>query len=119
MALEYKKHSFGNIDGTQVTFVETGLTKERMEFLKDLLMYNRFEVLTLEVEAKEEGGEATFTLGVTDMMFNPVIWVYDRKLWTRDGRLVTHEYWNNAGGITKPQYWEERYEDKEHTSDVF
>lgn len=108
MALEYKKHTFGKIGDTFVTFVEKGLTKERMEFLKDLLEFNKFTVITEEVE--EEGQASTFTMGVTDTMFNPVIWIYDRKLWTRDHRLVTHEYWDQHTEETKPQYWEYRYE---------
>ena len=110
MALEYKKHAFGKIGDTFVTFVEKGLTKERMEFLKDLLEFNRFTVLTDETPAKEDGESTTFTIAVTDIMFNPVIWIYDRKLWTRDRRLVTHEYWDQATETTKPQYWEYRYE---------
>ncbi len=118
MALEYKKHTFGKIGDTFVTFVETGLNKQRMEFLKDLLEFNRFTVLASEVPSETEGEDSTFTLGVTDTMFNPVIWIYDRKLWTRDHRLVTHEYWDKMEGATKPQYWEQQYTDDEYTSDV-
>ncbi len=109
MALTYK-HTFGAINGTRVSFVEKGISKERMEFLKNLLEYNGFNVLTEEVPSKEEGGEPTYTIGVDDMKFNPVIWIYDRRLRLPDGRLVTHEYWDKGEGVTKPQYWEYRYE---------
>ena len=110
MALQYKKHTFGKMGDTQVTIVEDGLTKERLEFLKEILEYNKFTVMVEEVASKEEGGSSTFKLGVTDLLFNPVIWIYDRRLWTKDRRLVTHEYWDQASTETKPQYWEYRYE---------
>jgi hypothetical protein len=103
------KHTFGKINGTRVTFVEKGISKDRMEFLKDLLELNGFEVITEEIAPKEEEGETTYNIAVTDMMFNPVIWIYDRRLKTADGHYVTHEYWEKGGGVTKPQYWEYRY----------
>ena len=109
MALTYK-HTFGKIGDTRVSFIEKGIAKERMEFLKELLEFNRFTVLIEEKASKEENGEPTYTVAVDDMMFNPIMWVYDRKLKTSDGRYVTHEYWENSGGKTKPQYWEKRYE---------
>ena len=108
MALTYK-HTFGAINGTRVSFVEKGISKERMEFLKNLLEYNHFTVLTEEVAPKEEGEEPTYTIGVTDMKFNAVIWIYDRRLRLPDGRYVTHEFWDKGEGVTKPQYWEYRY----------
>ena len=109
MALTYK-HTFGKINGQRVTFVEKGVSKERMEFLKNLLEFNGFEVITEEVAPKEEEGEMSYNIAVTDMLFNPVIWIYDRRLKTPDGHFVTHEYWDKMGGVTKPQYWEYRYE---------
>ena len=108
MALTYK-HAFGSIDGTRVSIIEKGLSKDRLSFLKDLLELNGFTVKSEEVKPKDEDGEITYNLGVTDMVFNPVIWIYDRRLKTADGRYVTHEYWDQAKDITKPQYWEMRY----------
>jgi len=46
-----------------------------------------------------------YTVAVTDMVFNAVIWVYQRKLITFDGRKVTPGYWNQQTEDTKPQYW--------------
>jgi hypothetical protein len=109
MALTYK-HTFGAINGTRVSFVEKGISKERMEFLKNLLEYNRFTVLTEEVPSKVEGEAPTYTIAVDDMKFNAVIWIYDRRLRLPDGRYVTHEFWDKGEGLTKPQYWEYRYE---------
>ena len=112
MALTYK-HTFGKIGDTRVSFVEKGIAKERMEFLKGLLELNGFNVLTEEKASKKEDEDPTFTVAVDDMMFNPISWVYDRRLKTADGRIVTHEYWENSGGETKPQYWERRYENEQ------
>jgi len=109
MALTYK-HTFGAINGTRVTFVEKGASKERMEFLKNLLEFNGFTVVTEEVPSKEEGGEATYTIGVTDMKFNPVFWIYDRRLRLPDGHYVTHKFWDTGEKDFKPQYWQDRYE---------
>ncbi|MCK5857204.1 MAG: hypothetical protein KAG64_06925 [Bacteroidales bacterium] len=109
MALTYK-HTFGAINGTRVSFVEKGITKERMDFLKKLLEFNGFTVLTDEVAAKEEGAEPSFTIAVDDMKFNAIIWIYDRRLRLPDGRYVTHEFWDKGKGNTKPQYWESLYE---------
>jgi len=43
------------------------------------------------------------------MVFNPVIWIYDRKLMLPNGQYVTHEYWDNGEGDNKPQYWTSIY----------
>ncbi len=100
------KHQFGDIDGTRVTFVEKGTTKERMEFLKNLLEFNGFEVLVKEKPPRKEEDPVTYDVGVTDMVFNPTIWIFERKLKTPDGRIVTQQYWENKSNHTKPQYWE-------------
>ena len=100
------KHEFGKMGEQLVTFVEKGVTDERMNFLKELLEYNNFEVLTEEVPAKEEGGDTTYNVAVTDLVFNPVIWVYDRKLVTPEGKIVNEDYWMQRNSDFKPQYWE-------------
>jgi len=108
MALTYK-HAFGTMNKVRVTIVEKGVTKERMEFLKNILEYNRFKVQTEEVVSKEEGGESTFIIGVEDMVFNPIIWIYDRKLMLPNGQYVTHKFWEKGEGDNKPQYWTSIY----------
>ncbi len=100
------KHQFGDINGTRVTFVEKGVSAERMEFLKDLLEHNGFEVLVAEKKKKNEDDPTLYDIGVTDMVFNPTIWIYERKLLTKDGKAVTHHYWDQKHTHTKPQYWE-------------
>ncbi len=102
------KHQFGDIDGTRVTFVEKGTTEERMKFLKELLEHNGFEVLVKEKPPRKEEDPITYDVGVTDMIFNPTIWVYERKLKTPDGRIVTQQYWDMETEDTSPQYWENK-----------
>ena len=99
------KHLFGSIDDVRVTFVEKQVTKERAEFLKALLEHNEFEVIVQEEKKKAEEDPQLYTVAVTDMVFNPTIWVYQRKLRTLDGRKVTPDYWNQRTDETPPQYW--------------
>ncbi len=100
------KHEFGYLGETFVSFVEKGVSEERMNFLKELLEVNGFTVLTQE-EAIEEGEtEKKYTVAVDDPLFNPVIWVYDRRLRTADGHIVNEDYWLQKNTDFKPQYWE-------------
>lgn len=96
---------FGSIGETRVTFVEKGIDIDRKDFLKELLEYNGFEVLIVQDKNKTDEEPQLYTLGVTDMVFNPTIWVFQRKLETFDGHKVTQDYWNQKTENTKPQYW--------------
>ncbi len=100
------KHEYGKIEETIVTFVEKGASEERMNFLKELLETNGFEVITEEEAPKEDSTEKTYTVAVTDIVFNPVIWIYDRKMKTPDGKIVNEDYWMQRNTDLKPQYWE-------------
>jgi len=99
------KHSFGNIGDTRVTFVEKKIDETRMDFLKKLLEHNGFEVVVDEEKRKSEEDPQLYTIAVTDMVFNPTIWVYERKLKTFDDHKVTPDYWNQKTEETNPQYW--------------
>jgi hypothetical protein len=107
MALD-GKHTFGSIGDTRVSFVEKKIDEPRKEFLKELLEFNGFEVIIEEEKRKSEEEPQLYTLGVTNMTFNPVIWVYERKLKTFEGRKVTADYWNQLSTETAPQYWQKR-----------
>ena len=96
---------FGSIEETRVTFVEKGVTEDRKEFLKKLLEHNGFEVIIQEDKKKAEEDPQLYTVAVTDMVFNPTIWVYQRKLKTLDDRIVNQDYWEQRSKDTKPQYW--------------
>ena len=99
------KHSFGSIGETRVTFVEKKVDENRRDFLKRLLEHNGFEVLIEEDKRKSEEEPQLYTVAVTDMVFNPTIWVYERKMKTFDGHKVTPDYWEQRSKETNPQYW--------------
>jgi len=88
MALNKGKHIIEEIDGTRCSVVEKGVSPKRMEFLKRLLEINKYTVNVAEV-----GESGTFNIGVTDMLFNPVIDVYKRNLKSSSGKRVTPAYW--------------------------
>jgi len=98
-------HMFGSIEETRVTFVEKGVSENRKEFLKKLLEHNGFEVIVEEDKRKTEEDPQLYTVAVTDMVFNPTIWVYHRKLKTFDGRKVNQDYWEQRSDDTNPHYW--------------
>ena len=99
------KHSFGSIGETRVTFVEKKVEKNRRDFLKKLLEHNGFEVIIDEEKRKTEEEPQLYTVAVTDMVFNPTIWVYERKMKTFDGHKVTQDYWEQRSTETNPKYW--------------
>ena len=145
-----KNHEFEELNGIKCAIVEKNATKERVEFLKPLLEFNRYTVvvvpspppkvvapppkpaapqappitgdisteqgaqpqsqpqpepqpqpdlsadLSSEAIAKEEAlaKAETFTIGVTDVMFNPTNALFGRLLHTPDGHVVTVAYWD-------------------------
>jgi hypothetical protein len=99
------KHIVEEINGTCCTVIEKGISAERLSFLKDLLEFNKLEVIIAEVPAKEEGGILTFTLGVTDIIFNPTISVYEMTLKTRDSKSVSPAYWEQKTTEIVDEYW--------------
>ncbi len=99
-------HQFGDIAGQRVTFVEKRIDKERSEFLRALLTHNNFQVIVSEEERKSGEDPQLYTVAVTDMVFNPTLWVFQRRLKTFDGRKVTQAYWNQDSEETNPRYWD-------------
>jgi hypothetical protein len=116
-----------------------------VQFLKDLLSYNKYEVVVVPspapkaaaapapapvaeeaARAADESGKitnvpsapepvapSTFTVGVTDLRFNPTNAVFGRSLHTLDGHVVTLAYWNQEDTVsddTVPYF--------EHTSKI-
>jgi hypothetical protein len=96
MAINNAKHIVGEIDGIRCTIVESGITLDRLAFLTDLLQFNDFDVKEMKVPSEVEGEEPKYTIGVTDLIFNPVFAIYERSLKTRDGKFVTPAYWKNG-----------------------
>lgn len=99
-----KNHLFEDIDGIKCAVVETMATKERIDFIKPLLEFNGYEVMltptpppksppkTADEEAPAPLPE-TFTIGVTNVMFNATNAIFGRFLQTPDGKVVTLAYW--------------------------
>ncbi len=105
MALE-GKHQFGSIGDIRVSFVGKKIDESRKDFLKKLLEVNGFEVIVQEEKRKSEEDPQLYTVGVTDMTFNPTVFIFQRRLKTIDGKhIVTREYWEQVTEETKPQYW--------------
>jgi hypothetical protein len=105
MALTNAKHIVAEIDGIRCTIVETGASIERAAFLKDLLELNNYEVKELAETGDAQSGEPKYTIGVTDLVFNPVFAVYECLLKTREGGYVTPGYWNQECVDCDPRYW--------------
>jgi len=105
MALDKGKHNVKEIDGVRCTVIETGVSDERMTFLKNLLELNGLTVKTESEPKKIESDPDTFIIGVTDIVFNPVIAVYQRKLRTHEGKIVTAPYWKQLTEESKGWYW--------------
>ena len=105
MSLLSGKHTEKEVDGIRCTIIEKGASAERVEFLKALLAHNGYEVKAEEEKRKNEEDPITYIVGVTDVIFNAVIAVYQRRLLTPDGRKVTPSYWNQESEETHPNYW--------------
>lgn len=106
MALDSGKHTEKEINEVRCKIVEKGISSERVKFLKDLLEFNGFIVEVEEDKRKSEEDPQTYTMGVTDITFNPVLAVYKFMLKTKDGRKVSPAYYNQISDDTRPEYWE-------------
>ena len=106
-----KNHEFEDLAGVKCAIVEKNASKERVAFLKDLLETNLFEVVVVPSPPpkaapppKPVEGEAvpvvvpppipeTFTIGVTNVAFNPTNAIFGRLLRTKEDHIVTLAYW--------------------------
>jgi hypothetical protein len=108
MAINNAKHIISEINGVRCTVVETGASLERVAFLNDLLGFNNLEVKDIQEPSVEGGVDAKYTIGVTDLIFNPVFAVYEKQLKTREGTFVTPGYWKEECTECDPRYWVRR-----------
>jgi hypothetical protein len=100
-----QNHLFEELSGVKCAVVEKNVPPARVEFLRGILEYNGFTVVVVgspPPKAAPGAGVAagsaaaapeTFTVGVTDVMFNAVNAIFGRLLRTRDGHVVTLAYW--------------------------
>jgi hypothetical protein len=112
MALNNAKHIISEIDGIRCTIVESGANLERVAFLSDLLGFNNLEVKDMKEVSAVEGEDDKYTIGVTDLLFNPVFAVYERQLKNREGTFITPGYWKQECTECDPRYWIRRKSSK-------
>ena len=105
-----QNHVSEELNGVRCAIVEKNVSKERAEFLQQLLLFNKYQVEVAPTPPPKvappkplaEGEQPppppppapeTFTVGVTDMMFNPINAIFGRNLHSPDGHVVTQAYW--------------------------
>ncbi len=115
MFINHGKHKEQEIDGVRCRIVEQGCMKERATFLKNLLELNGLQVKIAEDLQKEAAeGESpnplTYSVGVTEITFNPVTAIYERDLRTEEGKIVSPAYWNQLAEQNKENSWYWRYD---------
>ena len=102
--------------------VEKNAGAGRVDFLRRILEYNGYTVVVVpspppKAAPAAPGTEAapvpapapeTFTVGVTDVMFNPVNAIFGRLLKTPGGHIVTLAYWQGKGGEDEERPYFER-----------
>ena len=108
MPLDKGKHTVEELNGTRCSIVEKGVNAERMAFIKEILEFNKYEVMVQEEKRDTEESPVTYTIGVTDLLFNIVIAVYQLRLKLKDGRMVSPAYWNQWAEKIDNKYWRYR-----------
>jgi len=108
-------HISEDLDGVKCAIVEKNVSAERVAFLKPLLEYNNLKVVvvpsppakvaavTAETEPVSEPTIETFTVGVTNMLFNTINAIYGRLLDTPDGHIVTMKYWQQLETVSNDE----------------
>jgi len=113
-----QNHLFEDLDGVKCAIVEKNASQARIDFLKPLLELNGFTVVIVNspppkaaaaappVEGSTENPPTpatpvTFTIGVTDVRFNPTNAIFGRLLKTPDGRIVTLAYWQQKESVSE------------------
>jgi hypothetical protein len=99
MALDKGKHIVEELNSVRCTLIEKDVDANRADFLKNLLLFNGYEV-------QVAGTDGKFAVGVTDLVFNPLIAVYQQKLKTPDGKRVSPAYWRQYTTQASSLYWE-------------
>jgi hypothetical protein len=104
-----QNHTFDELDGVKCCIVEKNATQERVDYLQKILAFNHYTVVVVpsppdkKAVNKPVAEEApvqeippaptTFTIGVTDLTFNPTNAIWGRLLVNTDGTVVTLKQW--------------------------
>ncbi len=105
MPLSKGKHIVNEVEGVRCSIVESGASESRVKFIKELLQLNGYEVKVEADKKKAETDPTTYIIGVTDILFNPTIVVYQKRLKTKEGHVVTPNYWNEKKNDLYVPYW--------------
>ena len=121
-----KNHEFEELNGVKCAVVEKNASAERVGFLRKLLEFNRYTVVVVAspppkvapasapqpiVSTAEENSQSqrqppspdTFTIGVTDVTFNPTNAIFGRLLHTPDEHVVTLAYWQQREAVSEDE----------------
>ena len=126
-----KNHEFEDLGTSKCAIVEKNASAERVQFLKTLLEFNKYEVVVVDspapkaapaapVAAPVEGEVAapapaapaapivppaptSFTIGVTDLCFNATNAIFGRQLKTTDGHIVSLAYWQEKESVSNDE----------------
>jgi len=124
-----KNHEFEDLGTSKCAIVEKNASAERVQFLKNLLEFNKYEVVVVDSPAPKAApaapvaapveGEApaapapaapiappaptTFTIGVTDLCFNATNAIFGRQLKTTDGHIVSLAYWQEKESVSNDE----------------
>ena len=113
-------HTFEDLGEVKCAIVEKNCSKERTDFLRQLLEFNKFTVVVVpspppkvvakpiaedEVPAVLSIAPETFTVGVTDVSFSPINAVFNRELKLPNGQVVTKEYWKQRENTIQKEEW--------------
>ena len=123
-----KNHEFEDLGTSKCAIVEKNASAERVQFLKTLLEFNKYEVVVVDSPAPKTApaapvaapveGEAlapapaapamppaptTFTRGVTDLCFNATNAIFGRQLKTTDGHIVSLAYWQEKESVSNDE----------------
>jgi len=125
-----KNHEFEDLGTSKCAIVEKNASPERVQFLKTLLEFNKYEVVVVDSPAPKAApaapvaapveGEApapapapaapieppaptTFTIGVTDLCFNATNAIFGRQLKTTDGRIVSLAYCQEKESVSNDE----------------
>jgi hypothetical protein len=116
-----QNHLFEELNGVKCAIVEKNVAAARVEFLRGMLEYNNYTVVVVpSPPAKVAPGAVavgdvapapeTFTVGVTDVMFNPTNAIFGRLLKAPGGHVVTLAYWKQQENLSDDEkpYFEGR-----------
>jgi len=118
-----KNHEFEDLDNIKCAIVEKNASADRVQFLKNLLELNQYQVVVVGTPAPKaapvaaaplgEGAEAaaaapviepaaptTFTVGVTNLTFNATNAIFGRCLKTKEGSIVSLAYWQQKEALS-------------------